>query len=237
MQLSVNMITDVIDRFPTKYILFHFALYLTGTVNIWGVIIPSVYSPMHRHFLTNFLKSLFPSEWVRYLQQIFERWVGKFLICLFKIESENPLKSRISDLFCLQDQEIGVDYLKFVRHMIQNEEEFKDFSSSVDVRPKFGTLGEDKYPDHKDSLNDKKIILNDSMAIIEYSEEDLRAQFELVSKDWEKGKHCIIAVSGFLSENDDNVDAWKGLVQGVPYNHIIFLCYFLFALILIILYL
>ena len=62
MQISVNIIKDVIEKFSARYILFHFVLILTGNVNQWGKVSSTLYSPMSRHFLSNLLRSLFPVE-------------------------------------------------------------------------------------------------------------------------------------------------------------------------------
>ena len=102
--------------------------------------------------------------------------------------------------------------------MNSSKEIFEDYVGGVDSRSRFGHFETERYPEYKEKILEQKVIVHDSMAILEYSEEDLRAEFELVSQDCEKGKHCIIAISGFLSENDNNVDAWKGLVKGKQIN-------------------
>ena len=59
----------------------------------------------------------------------------------------------------------------------------------------------------------KEKIIHNAVQIWNKNKKELKSKFELVSPHWSIGKHWIIAVSGFLSEEDDNLDAWKGLVE------------------------
>jgi len=60
------------------------------------------------------------------------------------------------------------------------------------------------------------MVLNDAKDIFTNTDENLRSQFELVSTECNHGKHCIISVSGFLSEKDNNIEAWSGITKNNP---------------------
>ena len=49
--------------------------------------------------------------------------------------------------------------------------------------------------------------------MVEDSKEELKAQFEAISPECDLGRHAVITVSGFLSEKDDNTEAWIGLCK------------------------
>jgi len=57
---TVTAIRKQMNDSPSKLIMIHLALYLTGTVNSEGRVVKAVYTPCHRAFLCNFLRCLFP---------------------------------------------------------------------------------------------------------------------------------------------------------------------------------
>ena len=126
------------------------------------------------------------------------------------IECKSPLKSKLSKEF--KGKNNSIDFAKFVNAMSENFSDFEDFITNLQINSGMWNLDCEKYNDSI-LLHHKELLLKNSYKILSGHETELKSEFELVSPNWDKGKHIIIAVSGFLSEKDDNLDAWKGLVE------------------------
>lgn len=108
---------------------------------------------------------------------------------------------------------ISTIILEFMNHMHDNKKEFKQYISEIHQPGVFGQEGEERYLDKKELRKFRTKILEESKRLFEESKDPLISQFELISPECDLGRHSVVTVSGFLSEKDDNTEAWIGLCK------------------------
>ena len=112
--------------------------------------------------------------------------------------------------------------------MADNPEDFKQFIESLQINRTFKISSKWKI-DFEDFYQHKEEILKSSQELLNNKNYELKSEFELISPNWTEGKHWIIWVSGFLSEEDDNKISWEGLIQNY-YGNFLYNNYMIFYL-------
>jgi len=206
-------LNNELNGFKSKFVILQVALFITSSVNSKGQFIYNHYNPGHRHFLYKFLEATFEKSKARKLLQLLEKCFGEFIKTNLQFNHQDPIDSPLNQAFKLPDFEDRVSYINFVEHMDKNKHEFESFLEEVHQPGILGQKGKERHDDHEKVLKNRKQILKASKILIDSSEESLISQFEKISPECDLGRHAIISVSGFLSEKDDNTEAWIGLCK------------------------
>ena len=205
------------SEFKARFIIWHFALYLSGSVDENGEYVLRHYSPLYRQFLFRFLNELFPHIRAKKLLQIFDKSLGSIAAehHLGELDANHydPISSVVNRNFLAEGIDNVVDYLKFTDYMHRNSKEFEEYISQTLPPFRLGETSDKRYPESKQVLETRNLVLQNSRNLVDYSNETLKCQFELISPKCRYGRHVVITVSGFLSEKDDHSQAWVALCE------------------------
>ena len=171
-----------LNNFKLKFIIFHFALILTGTVNK-GKYEYKHYNPGYRYFLYNFIQASFEKSRTRKLLQICEKCFGEFIKDTVKYNNQDPIDSPLNQPFKIPEFDDRVSYIQFVEHMSENPKDFERYTQSVFQPGKFGEPEESRYLNPEQLKKERMNVLKNSKKIIEEAKEPLKAQFELISPE------------------------------------------------------
>lgn len=184
---------------------------MTNTINKWRQFNCKHYHPVNRHFLFIFLNRLFSHIHSKKSLQVLDKTSGEILHRNLNIELQSPMEAPLNTKFKLSNHCDKLNYFEFVKYMTSNPEEFTEYMSKSYPPPKFGKEEPERNSDKRDMQEFKRIVLNSSKHMLVYAPQNLIAQFELISPKCKKGRHVVITLSGFLSEKDNNLEAWKGI--------------------------
>jgi len=217
---EVTSILESMDNVPSdfksKLIVWNFSIYLLGFIRENKENTNDHYSPVNKEFMKNFLVWLYGKKRGHLLQQIIESCDQ-----LNKYNRDNdmnfhPLTSPININFREIQNNDAIDFTSFLKHMKKFPNAFKEFVPFWKQPTSLGKKDKDRYLTQQEEVLFKNMILQLSLDILKYNNLSILTWFEWLTPNTQNGKHVVIAISGFLSEDDDNKLAWKGLLDIYP---------------------
>jgi hypothetical protein len=196
-----------------KHIVWNLAVYLYGYIDEEHTIRNRHYSPLHRHFFFCLLEKLYKKR-AGMLLQLIDRHLN--VEHLLENINLHPISSEINMNFKIRNEYSKVDFIKFVKYMKNNPLEFKDYSKLCEEPLILSERNSRRHIEHKVSFNFKKNILLQADSVISIMKRDILATYECLTPGVQNGKHIVIAISGFLSEEDDNKKQWENLINNYP---------------------
>jgi hypothetical protein len=175
------------------------------------------YSPFYRNLLFRFLERLYNRRNAIVLTQIVDSHLNVHnSVKLDDTDDFDPIESGINSNFKLGNQKDKIDFISFVRHMKKYEFAFEQYTNFWKEPAILGNGDENRHFSHEKSHMFKYMILQLSIDLLKANKKENTALFECLTPKVQNGKHIVVAVSGFLSEDDDNSQAWKALYENYP---------------------
>lgn len=199
------------------HIVWNIAAYLHGYKGKGKSFENGHYCPFYRHLMFNFLQRLYSKRNAAVLIQVLDSHLKVNHLSKLDIANDfDPIASGINSNFKVKDQKDKIDFLSFVSHMKKYEFAFEQYLNYWKEPAILGNIDKDRHFTVEKSYMFKYMILQLSIDLIKANRKEATAIFECLTPNVQNGKHIVIAISGFLSEDDDNLEAWQALHENHP---------------------